>query len=66
MKQLLESVKKELIERCKKSLSIQRKECGMTMKEYALWHFRKGYICFTDLFDAEEEVLEWLEDEKMI
>jgi hypothetical protein len=36
------------------------------VKESALNHFRAGYECFTDLFDTEEEVLQWLEDEKMI
>lgn len=66
MKQLLEHIKKKLIATCKASLNEGRKECGMTVKEFALWHFRKGYYCFTDLFDTEEEVLQWLEDEKMI
>lgn len=66
MKQLLEHIKQELISRCKVCIKSDKDYSQTSTKESALNHFKAGYQCFTDLFDTEEEVLQWLEDEKMI
>lgn len=66
MKQLLEHIKKELIARCKACIQEDGAYSGKPIKMSAIDHFTLGYACFIDLFDTEEEVLQWLEDEKMI
>ena len=67
MKQLLEQIKQELIARCKACIQEFRLTSPDASNEgAALMHFREGYVCFTQLFDTEEEVLEWLEDEHLI
>ncbi len=74
MKQLLENIKQELIAQCKTCIEEERKiyeryfktRYKFCVKHTALYHFNQSFQCFTDLFDTEEEVLQWLEDEKMI
>ena len=67
MKQLLEHIKQELIARCKACIQEHLvHNSWVSCKNAALMHFREGYDCFTHLFDTEEEVLEWLEDERLI
>ena len=73
MKQLLEHIKQELIARCKTCIEEDEKlhkawnsSKAFSIKKSALMHFYQDFQCFTDLFDTEEEVLQWLEDEKMI
>jgi hypothetical protein len=66
MKQLLEHIKQELIARCKAYIQSDCNYFQTGIKDSALNHFQAGYECFTQLFDTEEEVLEWLEDEHLI
>ena len=73
MKQLLEHIKQELIARCKACIEEDSQlhkawnaTSSFSVKKSALMHFLQGFECFTQLFDTEEEVLEWLEDERLI
>jgi len=66
MKQLLEHIKKELIQECKALIESDKAYSNKAIKSSALDHFHAGYKSFTQLFDTEEEVLEWLEDEHLI
>ena len=67
MKKLLEHIKKKLIKECKDCIDQERVFFPeRSVKESSIILFNENHKCFTDLFDTEEEVLQWLEDEKMI
>jgi len=67
MKQLLEHIKQELVKECKDYIQAERVFFPeRSIKESSIILFNERHACFTQLFDTEEEVLEWLEDEHLI
>jgi hypothetical protein len=60
-------MKEHLNQQCKACLERAKATSNIfDVKVEAMDMFHIGVQCFTDLFDTEEEVLQWLEDEKMI
>lgn len=66
MKEILKNVKAELTAHLIYMIKECAKDNGITVKAQALYLFKVGYTPSLDAFDTEEEVLEFLEEHKLI